>query len=223
MGDQPTAGHHRDAVGQQQGLGHVVGDHDGGKPQPLVQGAVVLAQRVAGQGVERAEGLVHQHDARLGGQGAGDTHPLPLPTGQGRGEPPPHLPRKGHQIQQLIDAGVHPRLVPAQQARGDGDVLRHRQMRKEADLLEDIADGPAQQVPRLARDQPPVDADLAAVGDDQPVDGLQKGRLARPRRPHQGDELAAGDLEIDGGQGALGAIGLLDAQERDTGLGHAQA
>ena len=38
----------------------------------------------------------------------------------------------------------HARLVPAEQLRRDGDVLRHRHVREQADLLEHVADAPAQ-------------------------------------------------------------------------------
>ena len=53
----PAAGHHRDAVGEQDRFGHVMGDHDGGQAKLLVQAAVIVAERIAGEGVERAEGL----------------------------------------------------------------------------------------------------------------------------------------------------------------------
>ena len=46
-------------------LRHVVGDHHGGQAELVVQRAIVVAERVAGERIERAERLVHQHDARL--------------------------------------------------------------------------------------------------------------------------------------------------------------
>ncbi len=61
---QPSRAHHRDAVGEQDRLGHVMGDHDRGQPELVVQRAVVVAERIAGEGIERAERLVHQHDPR---------------------------------------------------------------------------------------------------------------------------------------------------------------
>ncbi len=51
--------HDRDAVGEQNGLGHVVGDHDRGQPELVVQGPVIVTERIAGEGIERAERLVH--------------------------------------------------------------------------------------------------------------------------------------------------------------------
>ena len=42
--------------------------------------AEIAARLLAGEGVERAEGLVHQDNGWVGSQGAGDAHPLLLPA-----------------------------------------------------------------------------------------------------------------------------------------------
>ena len=47
-----------------------------------MQGAVVVAERIAGEGIERAEWLVHQHDARPGRQRPGDADALALAARQ---------------------------------------------------------------------------------------------------------------------------------------------
>ena len=47
----------------------------------LVQRAIIVAERIAGQRIERAERLVHQHDARLRGQRAGHADALALAAG----------------------------------------------------------------------------------------------------------------------------------------------
>ena len=73
-------------------------------PSLRVQFAKIVAERVAGEGIERAERLVHQHDPRLGRQRAGDADALALAAGQ--------FMRKAvavvravepHQIEQLVD------------------------------------------------------------------------------------------------------------------------
>ncbi len=68
--------HQDDAVAQAHGLAHIVGDeHDGLAalaPDPLD----VLVELVAGQGVERREGLVHQQHLRIGRERTGERHPL---------------------------------------------------------------------------------------------------------------------------------------------------
>ena len=53
---------------------------------------------------------------------------------------------------------------------------------------------------------------------DQPVDHLQRRRLAAPRRPDQDDQLAAGDVEVellDGDRAVV--VGLADPREADHG------
>ena len=47
-----------------------------------MQGAVVGAQCATGEWVEGAEGLVHQHQRRFGGQGAGHANALALAAGE---------------------------------------------------------------------------------------------------------------------------------------------
>ena len=51
-------------------------------PSLSMQRAKIIAERVAGQGIERAERLVHQHDARFRRQRPGDADALALAAGQ---------------------------------------------------------------------------------------------------------------------------------------------
>ena len=59
-----------------------MGDHDRGQAELAVQLAKIVAERVAGEGVERAERLVHQHDARLGGERTRHADALALAAGK---------------------------------------------------------------------------------------------------------------------------------------------
>ena len=145
FGDDAAVADHRDAVGEQQRLQHVVGDHHAGQAELVVQPPVILAERVAGQRIERAERLVHQHDARLGRDGAGDADALAFAAGKLGGKTVAMLLAiETHQIEQRVDALGHPRLVPAEQLRRDRDVFRDRHVREQADALEHIADAAAQ-------------------------------------------------------------------------------
>jgi hypothetical protein len=85
VGADAAVDQHDDPVGEQQRLGHVVGDHQVVRPSAVVQGAVGAAERVAGDRIERAERLVHQHQLRLGRQRAGDADPLRWPPESSRG------------------------------------------------------------------------------------------------------------------------------------------
>ena len=101
---QPSAAHHRDAVGEQDRLGHVVGDHDRGQPELAMQGAIIVAERIAGEGIERAERLVHQHDARPCRQRPRDADALALAAGQFMRQAVAVLRAvEPHQIEQFVD------------------------------------------------------------------------------------------------------------------------
>jgi hypothetical protein len=76
LGDELTALQHDDAVGEQHRFQHVVRDHDAGQPERIVHAPVVAAQRVAGERIERAERLVHQHDVRFGSERTRDADAL---------------------------------------------------------------------------------------------------------------------------------------------------
>ena len=115
------------------------------RPSSPCSAPVVLAERVAGERIERAERLVHQHDFRRGGERAGDADALAFAAGKLRGETVAVLVAvEAHERDQLVDPRGHPRVVPAEQLRRDRDVLRDRHVRKQADALEHVADAPPQ-------------------------------------------------------------------------------
>ncbi len=190
--------HHRDAVGQQNRLGHVMGDHDRGQPELLVQLAIIVAQRVAGEGIERAERLVHQHDARLGGERPRHADALALPAGEFMGEAVAiGRALQPHQIEQFIDARGSLRGRPAEQLRRDADIVGDAHMRKQPAALEDIADAPPQPN-RIGRAHVlALDRDVARVRLDQPVRQPQQRGLARAGAADNGEELALGHFERD--------------------------
>src|SRR5690606_13643434 len=71
------------------------------------------------------------------------------------------------------------------------------QVREEADLLDRVADVPAQLVGVEVEDVLAADAYLAGGGFHQPVDHFHRGGLAAPGRPDEDDELARRDVEGD--------------------------
>ena len=90
-------------------------------------------------------------------------------------------------------------------------------VREEADLLDHIADAAAQLGGRQVADAPPVDADVARVEGDQPVDHLQRRRLAAARRADEDAERPGRDLEreiVERG-GVASRIALRDVVEDD--------
>ena len=91
-------------------------------------------------------------------------------------------------------------------------------LRDEVEELKDEADlAAAQQRPgRLAElvDPAPAEMDLAGGGPVEPAEQVQQGRLAAARGPHDADELALGDRQVDAAQrrdrDAVGFVGPLE-------------
>ncbi len=114
----------------------VVGDDHHGRP---VRGLPQQAQHPGrGVRVQGPGGLVGEDHVRAGDQRAGDRHSLLLAAGQ-LGRPPPELSRgQAHPGGRPLD--VRPPRGTVVQAQRKRDVLRHRQLRQQVQLLEHEAD-----------------------------------------------------------------------------------
>ena len=195
-------------------------------PSLLMQRAVVVAERIAGEGIERAERLVHQHDPRSCRQRPGDADALALAARQfmrkavamlGAVEP--------HQIEQLIHPRGNLRRRRAQQFWRDPDIVGDAHMREQSAALEHIADAAAQSN-RIDRAHVlALDRDAAAVGVDQPVRQPQQRGLAGAGAADDGEEFALGDIERDVVHGqntfraAAAVEALADMRKGDQGRG----
>jgi hypothetical protein len=182
-----SLGQHHDAVRKEQRLLDGMGDEDDGRvrlhPDLLHQPVHLLAR----EGVERAEGLVHQEDRRAQRQRPHDGRALLHPSRQLAREAGLE-PLEFHPVQEVVD----PVAIrgAALDLEGEEDVAHQRP--------------PGQQV-RLLEDQPDVGmrpGDWLAVEDDltirQPVKpghGPQQRRLPAARRPDDGDDPVRAHLE----------------------------
>ena len=132
--------------------------------------------------------------------------------------------RQAHEIEQLVHARGDGGAVPAQELGRDRDVLGDRQVREQPDLLEHIADAPAQLGGIDRRHLGVEDADRAGGRIDQPVDDLEQRRLAGPGFADDDEELAATDVEPDVADGvvraALIGLGCAPDRDRDLVVGH---
>ncbi len=167
--------------------------------------------------VERAGGLVKQHDGRAHGQGARNGNALLLAAGQLRGEGI-GLVRKTHAFQQLHRALARFGTAGALQLqRRQHQVFHHGQMREEIELLEHKADMAAQcvQVHVLAVDVLAVDFDHPFLDGLQPIDGADQRGLAGPGGSAHHHDLAPGDLRGHVGQRLIIAIPLLHFGKSD--------
>ena len=84
---------------------------------------------------------------------------------------------------------------------GKRDVLHGGQPGEQVEVLEDVADRAATQprpiVVRHARQRGPADHHLATAGLLQTAGDRQQRALARPARPHDGDQLPDADRQVD--------------------------
>src|SRR6185436_10706809 len=95
-------------------------------------------------------------------------------------------------------------------------VVTDREVREEADLLDDVADAAAELDGGEAHDVLAADRDAAARGLDETVDHLHRRRLSAPGRPDQHTDLARrhGETQVvDGGWGRRTPVALRDVLE----------
>ena len=194
--DQAARVEDADAIGQCNRFGHVVRDQEHRLAQPRLDAAELVLQLAARDRVERAERLVHQQDRRIRGEGARDADALALSArqliGPARGVV---VVREPDQPEQFADARAHALVLPAFEPRHHGDVVGDGQVRKEPDVLNDVAHGPSQadHIP-FARVSA-LHAHLARLGQQQSIDQLEDRGLAGAARPDERHGLTGIDSQ----------------------------
>ena len=122
-----------------------------------MQFAKIVAERIAGEGIERAERLVHQHDARSCGKRPRHADALALAAGEFMRQTVAILRAvEPHQIEQFVDPRGNLGGRRAQQFWRDADIAGDAEMRKQSAALEHVADPPPQQdrIDAAARPRP---------------------------------------------------------------------
>src|SRR5262249_40424967 len=94
------------------------------------------------------------------------------------------------ELQQLLSAALRALLIPPEQPRHRADVLGDSLVREQADLLDGVADAPAQLRDFDLHDVLPVDQHLATGRFDQSIDHLQACGLAAAARPDEDADVA---------------------------------
>ena len=140
----------------------VVGHEDDGLLEPGLQVDELLLEALPGHGVDGAEGLVHEQHRRIPAECPSHPDALALAAGQLVGESTPVASGvETDQLEQLTNPGVHPGLVPPEEAGDGGDVVGHAPVGEQTTLLDHIAD-PTPQLHRVHfEDIGPVDQDPA--------------------------------------------------------------
>ena len=184
--------------------------------QPGDDGRVLLVHRV--------QRLVREQDAGSGRQGARDCDSLALAGRQLVGiRPPPvrELDRFQRFDRALLDRSV--RHLRVAQLQCEDYVFEGVQAGQQSLLLEDerdLAAQAAQATPPPAVQPAPTDPELAVVRAELAVDQAQQGRLARPARACDLDQLALPDREVDRLEHGVAAIRLRNADELDRRLSY---
>ena len=173
--------HH--AIRQAGRLPHVVGDEHDAEVAIGPEALELGVQEVAGHGVEGAEGLVHEEDVGLLGEGPGDGDPLAHAARELVGHLRPEA-VEVHGVQQLVGLVVALPPGDASELQGQLDVRSDRQPREQRRLLEHESD-------------PSSPVDRAGGGLVEPGDEVEEGGLAASRRADEADELAGCDVEVD--------------------------
>ena len=177
------------------GEARIVRDHDDGGAIG-VELADELHDRCAGGAVKVPGRFVGEHDRRMPDEGPGDRNPLPLPAGE----------LGGLEARAFGEADPFERLIraPVPLGGGDagvqqpvGDVLPHRGMFGQEELLEDEPDLPSPQQRQLAVTQPrrvdPTNPHHTTAGPFQRPHDVQERGLARPGGPDDRHQLAPPD------------------------------
>ena len=209
--------HDRDAVAHLDRLVDVVGHEDHGLPELAVQAQEVVLETVARDRVDRAEGLVHQHDRRIDGHRARYADALLLAAGELAWVAAQIVWVEPHELEQLACAAADALLGPAQEPRHRADVVLDRHVREQSDLLEHVADPASQLGDLVVVHAAAVDRDVAAGHRDQAVHELERGRFAATGRSDQDADIAGGNLEGEVLYGRLRTPRILlgDAGEGD--------
>src|SRR6185295_2187961 len=123
----------------------IVRDEDCRFLQIARQRAKLAAYFKASHRVERTERFIEEQQWGVGCEGTRHAHALALATGKlARVTIDEVRGRQTHAFEQLLDASLDALLGPLVQARNHRHVLRDREMRKEAGLLNHVTDTAAQ-------------------------------------------------------------------------------
>ncbi len=194
--EHTAGGEHGDPVTELGRLLDVMGDEDDRLLEFLLQLEELVLESLPGDGIHRAERLVHEQHRGVGAQRPGHPDSLALSSRELVWETAGvAVGFEADQLEQLVDASLHAVPVPAEQPGHDGDVVEDPPMREEPALLDHVADAPAHLHGVLREHVLACDEDTARGRLDEPVDHPQRGGLAAARRAHQDGELPVADVQ----------------------------
>lgn len=191
--------------------------------RPLVlEGCEDIGEDVLAGKVDPRQGFIENEEAWLANHGSGDQDSLLLASAQG-GDVGACLVGKPDRFERIErqEAGVSrsDEAAVVQEPRRDDLKGARRYSPRGRDSLGDVSDFLSRGF--VGRD--PVDLYPSCQDREDPEDGFDGGRLARAVAPHEGEDLALGDIEgnpVDDGGASEGDMEVLDCDDRgNRGLG----
>src|SRR5664279_190531 len=223
VGNDATVGEHGDAVaGGGEGF-EIVGHHEDGETQCLLQRADEPVEVAGGDGVEAGGRLIEEDDLRVERQGAGERDALDHAAGK--------LGRKFRRVVgieanhlQLHDGKIgHQTIGEAKVlAHGKLDVLAHAQRREQRALLEEDAPTAFHRLPFAVAGRVRVDAenaDGAGFLRHEAEPGAQQHRFAGTGAANDPQNLAGTDIERQAVEHALVTEADGEIMDIDDGCG----
>ena len=201
LGDDMTGIKQDDTRSEEQSFADVVGDDDDGLGETARDGEKGALQFGAGDGIKGAKRFVHQENGGIDGEGAGYTDTLALATGEFAGKTRCELGRvKINEAHDFGIAGSDAVGGPALETGDQAYVLRYRQMGKETDFLNDIADAAAKQDGIPIEDALRFDAQGASSERAQAIDEFEEGGLAAAAATQESDCFSLMNVERNRGE-----------------------
>ena len=148
-----------------------MGDEDDCFAEAASEGAELTLKLSAGNGIERAKGLVHQQDGRIRSESAGHPDALALAAREFSWAATGEFGRvEADELEHLFDAGSHARRIPIFEAGNEGNVFGDGEMGEEAGLLDDITNAAAEPDGVPFGCGPILDEEVAHCGKQQAID-----------------------------------------------------
>jgi len=178
-GDDMAGLEQNDVRSEEQGFAEIVGDENDGLAEAAGESAEFALQLGAGDRIESAEGLVHQENGRIGGEGPGDAHALALASGKFTGTALGKLARiEADELEHFLDAGSDTSGVPIFECGDESDVFRDGEMREEAGVLYDVSEMAPQANGVPFGGGAAFNEHLPCRREKEPIDKLEKGGFA---------------------------------------------
>src|SRR5215211_1759094 len=219
--DDRAVAHDRDPVAQPQRLGQVVRDEEHRLAGLVLEPDDLVLHVAADQRVERAERLVVEHQLRVDGERAREADALLHAARELVWERRRDV-LEPDELEHVGRARVPLRLRRALDLEAERDVLDHRAVGEQPEVLEHHRDGVAAQLAQRARvgrhHVGAGDLDIARGRLDQADQRAQQRRLARAGEAHHDEHLAGPDLDRDVADCDRGAGLLAQLRARQLGV-----